>query len=190
MGIGRRTYPPLEVRLNAKVDRSGGPDACWPWTGSGGRARGGGVYGHLKLRDVVVTTHRLAWELANGPIPPGMFVCHRCDNPPCCNPAHLFLGTATDNARDRDAKGRQRNVRPFGNGSANHAARLSEDQVRLILSMANSGLSYRAIARKAHAQVLPQTIGKIILRQRWRHVPLVGETEAASAPLFDDGVLA
>lgn len=56
--------------------------------------------------------HRLAWSFANGPIPDGMCVCHRCDNPPCCNPAHLFLGTEADNRADKMAKGRARGPGP------------------------------------------------------------------------------
>ena len=94
-------------RFWAKVDRSDGPDACWPWTGH--RARRG--YGQFKMFGRSVPAHRVAWELTNGPIPPGdhfgtMCACHRCDNPPCCNPTHLFLGSMADNVADRDAKGR------------------------------------------------------------------------------------
>jgi hypothetical protein len=84
------------------VDKSGGPDACWPWsmyTDPSG-------YGRVRDGDVSEYTHRVAWEFTNGPIPRGMYICHHCDNPPCCNPAHLFMGTPADNARDRDAKGR------------------------------------------------------------------------------------
>jgi len=88
------------------VDRSGGPEACWPWM----RAVGGKGYGNVP--DGVGRTlrsSRVAWELTHGPIADGLFVLHRCDNRPCCNPAHLFLGTAGDNIRDCVAKGRHRN---------------------------------------------------------------------------------
>lgn len=70
-----------------------------------------GQYSNLRVGKVQVPAHRIAWEHANqAEIPEGLFVCHRCDNPPCQNPAHLFLGTALDNNRDRKRKGR--NGRP------------------------------------------------------------------------------
>lgn len=79
----------------AQVHKSGD---CWEWKGK----RYPSGYGrHSKFY-----AHRVAYELVHGPIPAGMFVCHRCDNPPCCNPAHLFLGTPEDNAKDRERKGR------------------------------------------------------------------------------------
>ena len=91
-----------------RVDRSGGDDACWPWRGSfrGGRA-GSSRYGITRwLGHKKRAVHRIAFELTNGPITPEVFVCHACDNPPCCNPRHLWAGDAASNMKDRDAKGR------------------------------------------------------------------------------------
>src|SRR4051812_24942090 len=70
----------------ARVDRSGD---CWPWTAGTDHAG----YGQVRAPTGETRAHRIAWELTHGPIPAGMFACHRCDKPICCNPAHLFLGT-------------------------------------------------------------------------------------------------
>jgi hypothetical protein len=98
-----------------------GADECWPFLNA--RDRKG--YGRVFHRGKVRWAHRVAWELANGPIPEGMWVLHSCDNPPCCNPAHLRLGTPADNAADRDARGRRRPPR----GEANGRAKLSAEDV-------------------------------------------------------------
>jgi hypothetical protein len=94
---------PAEDRFWAKVEKTEG---CWLWTGS---RRPPGGYGQFRsANQQMVSTHRFSWELHNGLIPPGLCVCHRCDNPACVRPDHLFLGTMLDNNRDMMAKGRDR----------------------------------------------------------------------------------
>ena len=92
---------PLEARMKARtaVTEAG----CREWVGE--RRRGYGIVTHEKRRWYA---HRLAWTLANGPIPNGLLVCHRCDNPPCINVEHMFLGTNADNMQDASTKGRLR----------------------------------------------------------------------------------
>lgn len=91
------------IRFWEKVDRSGGPDACWPWMG--GRNDDG--YGIAQFDGKFVGAHRLAYMISNGEIPCGFLVCHRCDTPSCVNPSHLWLGTQKDNLADSFAKGRR-----------------------------------------------------------------------------------
>ena len=102
----------LESRFNAKLDKSGD---CWLWT-AGKYGRG---YGHFYVgrtgthgtaeyyrQHGMKPAHRVAYELWVGPIPKGMVICHKCDNPPCCNPDHLFPGTYVENMQDCSRKGR------------------------------------------------------------------------------------
>lgn len=85
-----------------RVDRSGGPDSCWPWLG--GLTPAG--YGRVSVDKRGVYAHRVALILGTGESIDGLMACHSCDNPRCCNPSHLWAGTMAENMRDRDEKGR------------------------------------------------------------------------------------
>lgn len=88
----------------ARVDRSGGADSCHPWTA----ASDDFGYGRVGRDGKVLSTHRVAWELTNGAISPGVYILHSCDNPPCCNVVHLREGTAAENTADMHSRGRAR----------------------------------------------------------------------------------
>lgn len=102
---------PAEPRFWAKVNR-GGPDDCWEYQAK--RDRGG--YGRFWLDGKTRGAHVVAWLFTRGPVPAGLCVLHRCDNPPCCNPTHLFVGTFGDNNADRAAKGRSAKAQPNKRG--------------------------------------------------------------------------
>lgn len=85
-------------------------DGCWEWQGAKGTFGYGAVNVWPRRQ---MTAHRRAWELWHGPIPEGAHVLHRCDNPPCVRPDHLFLGAPADNVDDMIAKGRRGTPRPF-----------------------------------------------------------------------------
>lgn len=124
-----------EERYESKVNRSGGPNACHVWKGA--RFKGGRNgrsrpfarrYGTFSFNNRNVPAHRWAYAHYVGPIPEGMEVCHTCDNPPCQNRRHWFLGTRLDNEHDKISKGRFRCVR----GQSHYKAKLTNRQVRAI----------------------------------------------------------
>lgn len=129
---------------------------CELWTAGGGSDG----YGRLWDGERRVGAHRYSWELANGPIPAGMCVCHKCDTPACVNPAHLFLGTRADNMADMTTKGRGR--RPNNHGSKNGGAKLTESEaVEVFLAIGRQ----RAIA--ARYGICPGQVSKIKHRKKW-----------------------
>lgn len=111
MKYPKRIYGTNEDRFWAKVDKRLGMDACWEWLGY----RDVAGYGRVR-RNVENFAHRCAWHFTNGPIPEGRKVLHRCDNRPCCNPAHHFLGNQLDNMRDCRDKARLGPRKGFANG--------------------------------------------------------------------------
>jgi len=154
-------------RFWSKVDKS--PEGCWLWNGSidpygYGRI---GVGSEVDKTAKVVKVHRFSWELAHGPIPPGEHygttcVLHRCDVPACVNPAHLFLGTQTDNMRDMRKKKR-------GNiGEKNGRSRLTVTAVKTIRKSYANGIQREVIAEQF--SIAPKYISDIVNRKRWRHV--------------------
>ena len=132
-----------------------GENGCHLYTGSLDRDG----YGQVSIFGRTKKTHRLAWEIANGPIPKGLLVCHACDVPNCINPKHLFLGTNATNMADKAAKKRQ------PHGEAQYMARLNAAQVR---SIRNAVGTMRGIGA-AHG-IAPQTVWKIRKRIIWRHL--------------------
>ena len=156
-----------EERFWAKVDKSG-PNGCWLWTST--RLPKG--YGVISINGKTQYAHRISWELHNGLIPNhdsphGMCVLHKCDNPSCVNPAHLFLGSNADNMRDRDEKGRAADQ----SGEKNNFAKLTEDKVRLIkrfLALPKGRFTQATIGKLFG--VTRQAISSINTGNRWTHV--------------------
>lgn len=147
----------LEHRFWSKVDKISSANGCWLWTRTSNQ-RG---YGMFRLEGKDVPAHRMSYRMCKGEIPKGMFVCHKCDNPPCVNPEHLFIGTAKDNSDDMIRKGRR--------GYSPHSKHfLKETDIPLIKDYRNNGMIYKDIAEMFN--VSDRTIGKVCRGERWKHV--------------------
>ncbi len=185
--MSRRT---VEERFWSKIDKSAGPDECWPW--KAGTVKG---YGWFWANGKDNQAHRFVYELVVGAIPDGLDILHKCDNPPCCNPSHLWPGTDLDNVRDCESKGRAVHPRGERNGTHTHperipcgerhgshthpesrprgerhvSAKLTEAQVGEIRRLFAEGHFQREIGRLMG--VTQAHISKIVLDKAWRHIP-------------------
>jgi hypothetical protein len=150
----------LTRRFWQKVDKT---ETCWNWTSSL-NSKG---YGQLALKHYPLLAHRLSYAIHRGE-PGAMYVLHRCDNPRCVNPDHLFLGTVHDNNRDMFAKGRARGGGKPGEGS--HNAVLTNQQVLEIRARYVPGRRGDGPKAARKYGVSVQTIHRILRRQAWSHL--------------------
>ena len=158
-----RKFPPsnLSVRLWQKIAIAG-TDDCWLWTAY--RDRRG--YGKIGNNGSSYLAHRIVFRLVNGDFPEHLKVCHRCDNPSCCNPNHLFLATQYDNVQDRHLKGHDAH---FGlKGTAHPLAKLSEEQVREIRKFHKLGVSESKLA--IQFSISQSHVSRIIQQKEWQHI--------------------
>lgn len=151
--------------LRQLFDHATLPEGCWVW--QGGTSEFG--HGRMRVNGTLVSPHRIAYQLFVGPLSDDEKVLHKCDNPPCFNPFHLFKGTYSDNMKDCAAKGRL-NVQKdpsFTQGERRPTAKLTDNAVREIRRSAGT-VGIRQMAEKfgVHKSI----IQKVIKRTRWAHV--------------------
>lgn len=159
-GLDRKYTPRIHElitphNIEAYVVKTEG--GCWEWAGSRNE------YGYPRIGSR--PGHRYAYEIFHGPIPEGLHILHKCDNPPCVNPAHLIVGTHVQNMQDCTAKGR----RAKGERAAN--AKLVSDQVREIRKMRiNGGFTLQQIADRF--KITREAVRQIASGQTWSHIPM------------------
>lgn len=162
--IGTKAY------IKECVDVQAGPligSPCWVWKRSKNKQTGYGACVGPKPKQQN-TAHRLSYELYYGEIPSGLHVCHRCDNPPCCNPAHLFLGTVRDNMQDMIAKGRANHEGKHPNPAGR---KLSESQVKEIKIKILSGKqTLISIAKEYNINI--SSIKRIKKGESWENITI------------------
>lgn len=115
--------------------------------------------------------HRFAWIIENGPISKGLMVLHRCDFPPCCNPLHLFLGTAKDNTQDMISKGRIQDYKNLPKGEKNPTSKITEEQAQKIASLITEGYYIYQIAEKLN--ISKNIVADIRCRKTWKHLEFI-----------------
>jgi HNH endonuclease len=146
-----------KIRFFSRLDLQ--PNECHVWNGQKNKTG----YGLFSINGISRLAHRVAWQFANGPIPLGKLVCHSCDNPPCCNPDHLWIGTAADNTADMWSKGR---AKVFARrGSSVNTAKLNAEKVAIIRA---SKLKAKDLAKSFGVTAVQ--IYNIRSGRQWRHV--------------------
>lgn len=163
--IATQTIPILtemeKVRFWSKVERKSDGE-CWPWVGALTK-RG---YGSVKIQGGSFMPHRVSFAMDAGD-PATQVVCHKCDNPRCVNPSHLFLGTQQDNVKDAISKGRF--FIPSGSkGDKNPSRKLTSFDVPVIRGMKSSGVSTPFLAELF--KVSQSTINRVISKELWPHI--------------------
>lgn len=139
-------------------------DECWEWMGE--RRKSKWNYGKFYVKDGhYVMAHRFGYEIANGPIPEGLLACHKCDNPPCVNPNHIFLGTDQDNTTDKIKKGRILT----GRGERHRSHILTEELVRKI-RMDYKGEFGQITSIAKSLGVTYNSVFKVVHGYSWKHV--------------------
>ena len=138
----------------------GGPKVCWPWM----RGKNPCGYGEMNWNGKPWLAHRIAYTLKVGPIPKGLCVLHRCDNPGCCNFQHLWLGTPLDNNRDREAKGRGNPQK----GEQNYGAKLTRFNVVTIRKLSANRIPHATIAERFG--INRHYVSLVVCKKRWKHV--------------------
>lgn len=149
----------------SKVDIRNTVKDCWVWNG----AKTPKGYGNVRINKKYLKSHRVAFSIANGEIPEGYIVCHICDNPSCCNPSHLMLGTIKSNAADMILKSRGKKPESAARGSVNGRSKLNEENVRQIRRLYASGEMNQYEIAKMYGVSQP-AIGSILRGKTWRHV--------------------
>lgn len=155
---GEEKYKEVLSRFEVKVKKG---THCWRWIAGDDGCDG---YGKFKFEGKKWRAHRMSWLLYNGDIPGCLCVLHKCDNPSCVNPRHLFLGTKLENAEDRDKKTRRTPAKGEGNGRS----KLREDDICKIRIMRTWGFTYKDLG--VAFGVEDSTIYCIIKGTTWRHV--------------------
>jgi hypothetical protein len=159
-----------DERFWSLVDRHG-PNGCWEWQGAT-TGFGHGTYwirGSKSENEGRKACHRYSWELLRGPIPDGLWVLHRCDNPRCVNPNHLFLGTCKDNNQDMWRKGRHPVTIYMAHGEENPNSKLTARQVHEIrVAYVPRKVSLSMLASRYG--VAKSTVRRIVQGEAWRHV--------------------
>lgn len=159
----QRPAVPVAQRFWSKVDKKG-HDECWPWLGIKNK-KGYGQF-NLNPERRAATASRLAWELHNGRlVPDGLFILHSCDNPPCCNPAHLSPGTHTQNMRDSWLRGRK-----APNGERGSGAKITEEKAIMLIHAWPLFKGKRNAFCRIHG--ISYATGYFLLKgYTWKHIP-------------------